>query len=58
MGLPDDPAAVVDEQGRVYGVQGLRVIDASILPEIPLINLNPTVIMMAEKLADTIKASW
>ncbi|ELX08603.1 choline dehydrogenase BetA [Janthinobacterium sp. HH01] len=58
MGLPDDPAAVVDEQGRVYGVRGLRVVDASIFPEIPLINLNPTVIMMAEKLADTIKASW
>jgi choline dehydrogenase len=57
MGLPDAPGAVVDEQGRVYGVAGLRVIDASILPEIPLINLNPTIIMMAEKLADTIRAS-
>ncbi|KQV79313.1 glucose-methanol-choline oxidoreductase [Massilia sp. Root351] len=57
MGLPDDPRAVVDEQGRVYGVQGLRVIDASILPEIPLINLNPTVIMMAEKLAEAILAA-
>lgn len=57
MGLPNDPGAVVDEQGRVYGVQGLRVIDASIFPEIPLINLNPTVIMMAEKLSDTLKQS-
>ncbi|QTD35774.1 GMC family oxidoreductase [Pseudomonas fluorescens] len=57
MGLPTDPVAVVDEQGRVYGVQGLRVIDASIFPEIPLINLNPTVIMMAEKLSDTLKKS-
>lgn len=56
MGLVDDPRAVVDEQGRVHGLQGLRVIDASILPEIPLINLNPTVIMMAEKLADTMLA--
>ncbi|MDI3273708.1 GMC family oxidoreductase [Pseudomonas sp. MDT1-16] len=57
MGLPDDPGAVVDEEGRVYGVEGLRVIDASIFPEIPLINLNPTVIMMAEKLSDEIKKS-
>ncbi|AWM92754.1 glucose-methanol-choline oxidoreductase [Pseudomonas sp. 31-12] len=57
MGLPDDPGAVVDEEGRVYGLQGLRVIDASIFPEIPLINLNPTVIMTAEKLADAIKQS-
>ena len=57
MGLPNDPVAVVDEQGRVYGVQGLRVIDASIFPEIPLINLNPTVIMMAEKLSDALKQS-
>ncbi|NHZ42229.1 GMC family oxidoreductase [Massilia aquatica] len=55
MGLADDPRAVVDEQGRVHGVGGLRIIDASILPEIPLINLNPTVIMMAEKLSDIIK---
>ncbi|MCC7642571.1 MULTISPECIES: GMC family oxidoreductase [unclassified Janthinobacterium] len=55
MGLPDDPGAVVDEEGRVYGIQGLRVIDASIFPEIPLINLNPSVIMMAEKLSDAIK---
>lgn len=55
MGLPDDARAVVDEQGRVHGVGGLRIIDASIIPEIPLINLNPTVIMMAEKLADVIK---
>ncbi|MEO6920992.1 MAG: GMC oxidoreductase, partial [Collimonas sp.] len=57
MGLPDDPRAVVDEQARVYGVEGLRIIDASIFPEIPLINLNPTVIMMAEKLSDAIKKS-
>lgn len=55
MGLPSDPNAVVDAQGNVYGVQGLRVIDASIFPEIPLINLNPNVIMMAEKLSDVIR---
>jgi choline dehydrogenase len=46
--------AVVDEAGRVYGMDNLRVIDASIMPDCPSVNLNATVIMMAEKLADTI----
>lgn len=55
MGLPDDPDALVDNQGRMYGFEGLRIVDASIFPEIPLINLNPTVIMMAEKIADQIR---
>lgn len=55
MGPPDDPYAVVDENGCLYGLHDLRVIDASILPEIPLINLNPTIIMMAEKLADALR---
>lgn len=55
MGSPDDPNAVVDANGSVYGVEGLRVVDASIFPEIPLINLNPNVIMMAEKIADHIR---
>jgi choline dehydrogenase len=46
--------AVVDQSGRVYGTDNLRVIDASIMPECPGVNLNATVIMMAEKLADAI----
>ncbi|HDC4351715.1 TPA: hypothetical protein O8L21_003039 [Enterobacter cloacae] len=46
---------MVDENGCLYGLHDLRVIDASILPEIPLINLNPTIIMMAEKLADALR---
>lgn len=54
MGLPEDPLAVVDGEGLVYGLEGLRIVDASIFPEIPLINLNPNVIMMAEKIADQI----
>jgi choline dehydrogenase len=47
--------AVVDHEGRVHGVQGLRVIDASIMPEIVTGNLNAPTIMMAEKLADVIR---
>ncbi len=53
MGPPSDPTAVVDQQGRVYGVDNLRVIDASIMPDCPSVNLNATVLMMAEKLADS-----
>ena len=52
MGL--DAGAVTDENGAVHGVEGLRVVDASIMPHIPTANLNAPVIMMAEKLADVI----
>jgi predicted dehydrogenase (TIGR03970 family) len=55
MGPPRDALAVVDEAGRVYGVDNLRVIDASILPDCPSVNLNATVMMLAEKLADQIR---
>ena len=51
MGAPDDAGAVVDPSGHVRGIQGLRVIDASIIPTVPRANTNLTVIMMAEKLA-------
>ncbi|REF26537.1 choline dehydrogenase [Xenorhabdus cabanillasii] len=50
-----DEMAVVDGQGRVHGVENLRVIDASIMPEIITGNLNATTIMMAEKIADKIR---
>jgi choline dehydrogenase len=56
MGPSSDPTAVVDQQGRVYGVDNLRVIDASIMPDCPSVNLNATVMMMAEKLADRYRA--
>jgi choline dehydrogenase len=49
-----DGMAVVDGQGRVHGVQGLRVCDASIMPLIVSGNLNVPVIMMAEKIADAV----
>jgi choline dehydrogenase len=46
MGTPDDQFAVVDKQLRVYGVQGLRVIDASIMPTITNGNIVAPVIMI------------
>jgi choline dehydrogenase len=50
-----DAMAVVDGQGRVHGVQGLRVVDASIMPIVASGNLNVPTIMMAEKISDAIK---
>lgn len=50
-----DDMAVVDGQGRVHGMEGLRVVDASIMPKIITGNLNATTIMMAEKIADKIR---
>lgn len=55
MGRPDDPMAVVDTQGRVKGVQGLRVVDASIFPVVPCANTNFPVLMAAEKIADAMQ---
>ena len=52
MGLPDDPMSVVDTQGRVKGVQGLRVVDASVFPVVPCANTNFPTLMTAEKIAD------
>jgi choline dehydrogenase len=54
MGVDDD--AVVDSEGRVNAVTGLRVVDASIMPKVITGNLNAPVMMMAEKIADRIKA--
>ena len=48
MGGPGDPWAVVDSDGGVRGVSGLRVVDASIIPEVPSATTNVTVIMLAE----------
>ncbi|WP_296641214.1 choline dehydrogenase [Roseinatronobacter sp.] len=52
MGRPDDPLAVVDPEGRVIGVDRLRVADSSIFPRIPNGNLNAPSIMVGEKIAD------
>ena len=54
MGSTGDTGAVVDPLGRVYGVTGLRVVDASIMPTVTNGNTNAPTIMIAEKLSDSI----
>ncbi|WCP69959.1 choline dehydrogenase [Vibrio tubiashii] len=56
MGADDDPLAVLDEECRVRGIEGLRVVDSSIFPTIPNGNLNAPTIMVAERAADMILA--
>lgn len=55
MGRADDPQAVTSSDGRVIGVTGLRVCDASLMPAIPCANTNVPTIMIAERIADLIK---
>ncbi len=55
MGPEGDATAVVDQYCKVHGLQNLRVVDASIMPDIVRANTNATIIMMAERAADFIK---
>ena len=56
MGPPEDESAVVDSHGLVHGLEGLRVADASIMPNIPRANTNLTAIMIGERIADFMRA--
>jgi len=53
--MGDDPTAVVDRELKVRGVEGLRVVDASVMPTVPRGNTNAPVIALAERAADLIK---
>ena len=55
MGPASDPMAVVDQYGRVHGLEGLRVADASIMPDCVRANTNVTTMMIGERIADFIK---
>ena len=56
MGPAADPTAVVDQYCKVHGLHNLRVVDASVMPDIVRANTNATIIMMAEMAADFIKS--
>ena len=57
MGPRSDSMAVVDQYGWVHGLEGLRVVDASVMPDVIRANTNATTIMIAERVADWIKES-
>jgi len=54
MGPVSDALAVVDQYGRVHGLTGLRVVDASIMPDCPRANTNVVTMLLGERIADGI----
>ena len=59
MGPESDPEAVVDSKSlKVYGMERLRVIDASVMPDVPRGNTNIPTIMIAEYGSDVVKNDW
>ena len=57
MGPASDPLAVVDQHCRVHGLEGLRVVDTSVMPDVIRANTNCTTMMIAERMADVIKGN-
>ncbi len=55
MGPSIDPMAVTDQYGKVHGMEGLRIVDASIMPNLVRAPINPTVLMIGERIADLIR---
>ena len=55
MGTASDPMAVVDAELRVHGTEGLRVVDASVFPDLVGGNINAAVVMIAERASDLIR---
>jgi len=55
MGSENDPTAVVDSELRVLGVDSLRIVDGSVMPDLVRGNINGPIIMIAEKAADLIR---
>jgi choline dehydrogenase len=55
MGPATDRTSVVDDQLRVHGLQGLRVVDASVMPSMPSANTYSSTMMIAEKASDMIR---
>ena len=55
MGMDSDPMAVVDQYGKVHGMENLRVVDASIMPDCIRAHTNVTTMMIGERVADWIK---
>ena len=58
MGPSSDPMAVVDQYGRVHGLEGLRVADASIMPDLVTAPINPAVLMIGERVADFLRQGY
>jgi len=56
IGPASDPAAVIDAVGRVHGSEGLYVVDASVMPDVPSANTHIPTVMVAERLAETLAA--
>ena len=55
--MGSDELSVVDPQLRVYGVEGLRIADASVMPQVPSGNCHAGIVMIAERVADLIKSA-